>query len=87
MEFFEYRNVVIEDPNSPESEAYRKLELNIRMSNLDTPSKIIQTTSATPQDGKTTTAINLAAVYAEKGKKVIILDFDLRYLLAISCLD
>ncbi|MCK4552273.1 MAG: CpsD/CapB family tyrosine-protein kinase [Tenericutes bacterium] len=78
MEFFEYRNVVIEDPNSPESEAYRKLELNIRMSNIDKPIKVIQTTSATPQDGKTTTAINLAAVYAEKEKKVIILDFDLR---------
>lgn len=78
MDFFEYRNVVIEDPNSPESEAYRKLELNIRMSNLDKPLKVIQTTSATPQDGKTTTAINLAAVYAEKGKKVLIIDFDLR---------
>lgn len=78
MEFFEYRNVVIEDPNSPESEAYRKLELNIRMSSLDKPLQVIQSTSATPQDGKTTTAINLAAVYAEKGKKVIILDFDLR---------
>jgi len=78
MEFFEYRNVVIEFPNSPEAEAYRKLELNVRMSNLDLPCKVIQTTSATPQDGKTTTAINLAAVYAEKGKRVIILDFDLR---------
>ncbi len=78
MEFFEYRNVVIEDPNSPEAEAYRKLELNIRMSSVDKPVRVIQSTSATPQDGKTTTAINLAAVYAEKGKKVIILDFDLR---------
>lgn len=78
MEFFEYRNVVIEDPNSPEAEAYRKLELNIRMSNVDNPVRVIQSTSATPQDGKTTTAINLAAIYAEKGKKVIILDFDLR---------
>lgn len=78
MEFFEYRNVVIEDPNSPEAEAYRKLELNIRMSSIDKPIRVIQSTSATPQDGKTTTAINLAAVYAEKGKKVIILDFDLR---------
>lgn len=78
MDFFEYRNVVIEIPNSPEAEAYRKLELNIRMSSLDKALQIIQSTSATPQDGKTTTAINLAAVYAEKGKKVIILDFDLR---------
>jgi len=78
MEFFQYRNVVIETPNSPEAEAYRKLELNIRMSDLDKPLHIIQSTSATAQDGKTTIAINLAAVYAEKGKKVIILDFDLR---------
>ncbi len=78
MEFYEYRNAVIEFPNSPEAESYRKLELNIRVFNLDNPIKIIQSTSATAQDGKTTTAINLAAVYAEKGKKVIILDFDLR---------
>ncbi len=78
MELFEYRNVVIESPNSPEAEAYRKLELNVRMFNLDKPLRVIQSTSAAPQDGKTTTAINLAAVYAEKGKKVLILDFDLR---------
>ena len=78
MDIFEYRNVVIEFPNSPEAEAYRKLELNIRMANIDKPIQIVQCTSATPQDGKTTTAINLAAVYAEVGKKVLILDFDFR---------
>lgn len=78
MEFFEYRNVVIETPNSREAEAYRKLELNIAISALDKKLQVIQCTSATPEDGKTTTSINLAAVYAEKGKKVIILDFDLR---------
>ena len=78
MEFFEYKNVVIEIPNSPEAEAYRKLELNIRLQNLDNNVHVIQTTSATPKDGKTTTAINLAAVYAERGKKTIIVDLDLR---------
>lgn len=78
MEFFEYRNVVIEMPHSIEAEAYRKLELNISISSLDKKMQVIQCTSATPEDGKTTTTINLAAVYAEKGKKVIILDFDLR---------
>ena len=78
MEFFEYRNVVIETPNSREAEAYRKLELNLAIASLDKPLQVIQCTSATPEDGKTTTSINLAAVYAEKGKKVIILDFDLR---------
>jgi len=78
MDFFEYRNVVIETPNSREAEAYRKLELNIAITSIDKPLQVIQCTSATPEDGKTTTAINLAAVYAEKGKKVIIVDFDLR---------
>jgi len=78
METFEYKNVVIEMPNSAQAEAYRKLELNIRINRIDDPYKVIQITSATPEDGKTTTAINLASVYAEKGKKVIILDLDLR---------
>ena len=78
MEVFEYKNVVIETPNSPQAEAYRKLELNIRINSIDKPYRVIQITSATPEDGKTTTAINLASVYAEQGKKVIVLDFDLR---------
>ncbi|MFP4478400.1 MAG: CpsD/CapB family tyrosine-protein kinase [Candidatus Izemoplasmatales bacterium] len=78
MEYFEYRNVVIETPNSLEAEAYRKLELNIRMLGLDQPIRVLQTTSASPKDGKTTTAINLAAVYAERGLKTIIVDLDLR---------
>ncbi len=78
MEVFEYKNVVIETPNSPQAEAYRKLELNLRISSIDKPYQVMQITSATPEDGKTTTAINLASVYAERGKKVLILDFDLR---------
>ncbi len=78
MEVFEYKNVVIETPNSPQAEAYRKLELNIRMASIDKPYQVMQISSASPEDGKTTTAINLASVYAERGKKVIILDFDLR---------
>jgi len=78
MEYFEYRNVVIETPNSMEAESYRKLELNISMMSIDKLTQVIQCTSAAPEDGKTTTAINLAAVYAEKGKKVIILDFYMR---------
>jgi len=76
MEYFEYKNVVIETPNSIEAEAYRKLELNISMKATKKNLQVIQCTSASPEDGKTTTCINLAAVYAEKKRKVIILDFD-----------
>ena len=84
MEFYEYRNAVIEFPNSPEAEAYRKLELNIRMVDIDNPIKVIQSTSATPQDGKTTTAINLAAVYAEKFSERFIKRMNLVYMTLLS---
>ena len=57
MEFFEYKNVVIESPHSSEAEAYRKLELNISLAGLDKKIQVIQCTSATPEDGSASLGI------------------------------
>jgi capsular exopolysaccharide synthesis family protein len=66
------------NPNSPTSEAYRSLRFNIEFSAFDREVKTIAITSANRGEGKTTTALNLAAAYAQIGMKVILLDADLR---------
>ena len=42
MEYFEYKNVVLDAPNSVEAEAYRKLEMNISIASLDKRMQVIQ---------------------------------------------
>ena len=65
-------------PNSPYSEAFRKIPINLRYVNVDQEPKVIQITSSLPGEYKTTTSSNLAAVYDELGYKVILIDCDLR---------
>lgn len=60
------------------AESYRALRTRIQFSKLDKGSKSILVTSSAPQEGKTTSVVNLAASFAQSGKKVIILDCDLR---------
>jgi polysaccharide biosynthesis transport protein len=62
----------------PETEAYRILRTNIHFASVDKPLKTMQVTSASLGEGKTTTAANLAFAMAMDGKKVIIVDTDLR---------
>lgn len=66
------------DHGSPASEAYRMLRTNIQFINVDNPLKTIVVTSSGPEEGKTTTTINLAVVFAQAQYKVLILDADLR---------
>jgi len=66
------------NPKSPISEAYRTLRTNIEFSAIDEQLKIIAVTSAGPGEGKSTTAANLAVAFAQEGKKVLIIDADLR---------
>lgn len=66
------------NPNSPTSEAYRSLRCNIEFSIVNHGIKTIAITSVHRGEGKTTTALNLAVAYAQIGKKVILLDTDLR---------
>ena len=66
------------DPRSPASEAYRRLRTNVVFSNLDDEVKAVVVTSPEPQDGKSRTAANLAAVLASAGHRTLLLDADFR---------
>ena len=77
IENFNEMLIVKNKPKSYISEAYRTLRTNIKFSSL-APLNIIMVTSAVPQEGKTTNTVNLALTIAESGKKVIIIDADLR---------
>jgi polysaccharide biosynthesis transport protein len=74
----EHDLATMEAPNSPAAEAYRTLRTAVQFVGLERPLDAIQVTSAKPGEGKTTTAANLAIALAQAGKRVILLDADLR---------
>lgn len=65
-------------PESIFAEAFRSLRTTLMLSSAGSPPRVLAVTSALPGDGKTTTCINMAAVLAQKGKKVLLVDADLR---------
>ncbi len=73
-----YRVVTLINPRSATAEAFRSLRTNVDFASVDRPVRTLLVTSSIPGEGKTTTASNLAVVFAQAGKRVILVDGDLR---------
>lgn len=70
--------VVHDQPRAPLAEAFRQLRTNLEYVDLDNTHRLTMVTSALPNEGKTSTACNLAIALAHSGKRVILVEGDLR---------
>jgi Mrp family chromosome partitioning ATPase len=74
----ENRLTMLADPGGVQAEAFRMLRTNLEFASLGKTAKIVMVTSATEQEGKSTTIANLAVALARSGKHVVLVDLDLR---------
>ena len=65
-------------PDSATAEGFRNLRTNVQFLNLEGKSRLLMVTSSSPEEGKTSVAVNLGAALSETGKKVVVVEADLR---------
>ena len=68
----------VDDPRSPHAEAYRSLGTALLFSTESGLPKTLAVTSTTPSEGKSSTAVAIAKHFATVGRKVLLIDADLR---------
>lgn len=67
-----------QNPKSPISEVFRTLRTNIQFMDVNKKMKVLLVTSTFPSEGKSWVASNLAVTFAQAGKKVVLIDADMR---------
>lgn len=70
--------VSVSKPNSPAAEAYRSLRTSVQFLSLERNLQVVQLTSPSASEGKTTTLTNLGVAMARSGLRVVVVDCDLR---------
>lgn len=70
--------IVHKDPKSPVSEVFRTLRTNIQFMNASNKLNTLLITSTFPGEGKSWVTANLAVTFAQAGKRVILVDADMR---------
>jgi len=70
--------VMLAAPRRIHAEAFRVLRTNLDFANLEPRARTIMVTSAVEREGKSTTVANLAVAAASAGKRVVLVDLDLR---------
>lgn len=73
-----YRIITVEQPLSLAAESYRRIKTSLEFADVDVRPQVVQVCSSMQGEGKSVTVLNIAATYAEDGKKVIAVDLDFR---------
>jgi capsular exopolysaccharide synthesis family protein len=66
------------EPRSAAAECCRTVRTNLAFMSAEAPARSLVVTSASPSEGKTTVAVSLAIAMAQSGKRVLLVDTDLR---------
>ncbi|RSK29829.1 GumC family protein [Hymenobacter metallilatus] len=72
------KETMLTDPKGPIAESFRSIRVNLQYLSAGLDKKVIGVTSSIPGEGKSFCAVNLAAEMAQSGRKVLLLECDLR---------